>query len=68
MLSAPMSRFRQLVFADPALHAALRAPLDDAAFIALAIDAAAARGIELTAADLRALLDAGHREWVERWL
>lgn len=64
----PFERFRELVLADPALHARLRATPNEAAFIALAVELAAEHGCELSAATLQAAIHQQRRAWLERWI
>lgn len=61
-------RFRQNVLADQALQERLRATRDWAAFVALALQLGAERGLTLSVADLERALQSGRRLWLERWL
>jgi len=59
---------RTIVFQDAALQETLRAaPTDDALHQAV-LALAAARDLALTADDLRAIVAANRRGWLERWL
>lgn len=62
------ARFRELVLAEPELHARLRATPDPTAFVALAVAAGAERGCEFTAATVETLLREQRRAWLERWI
>lgn len=68
MLSAQMQQFRQLVFSDAQLRAALCQFSSDEAFAAGAIELASRQGILLSAQEVDQALAAGQREWLERWL
>jgi hypothetical protein len=64
----PFARFRAVVFDDPALQTQLREIVDWDAFVAEAIGAAAARGIELTRGDLDAERRQALLAWRDRWV
>jgi hypothetical protein len=63
-----LERFRELVFADRALHVQLRATPDEPAFIELAVRLAAERQCELKASVLQDAIIQKRRAWLERWL
>ncbi|HEY1325783.1 MAG TPA: aspartyl/asparaginyl beta-hydroxylase domain-containing protein [Casimicrobiaceae bacterium] len=62
------ARFRERVFADPALAARLRSEPERGAFVALTVAVGRAEGYEFDAADVRAAMAAGQRRWIEQWL
>lgn len=66
--TARFERFRAVVFADPELEVRLRSIPEWPAFVDAALDAAAERGVELTAADVVAARDESSRSWLERWV
>ena len=68
MLSAQMLEFRRLVFSRSELREALQGPMTDAEFVAATVALAAGFGVTLAADEVRQALDAGQREWIERWL
>lgn len=68
MLSAGMREFRQLVFTCPELRESLHDYTSDAEFIPATVALAATFGIELDENDVRMALNAGQREWIERWI
>lgn len=68
MLSAQMREFRQLVFTRPDLREVLRACSDVDDFVAATTAVAGELGIELSESEVRAALNAGQREWIERWI
>lgn len=63
-----LTRFRELVLANPALHAQLRASPDEPAFIELSLQLAAENGYPLNAAGLQQAIIQKRREWLERWI
>lgn len=68
MLSARMHEFRQLVFARDELREALRICASDDEFVLASVALAGRHGIALGADEVRRALDAGQREWIERWI
>ena len=62
------NRFRNLVLAEPELHAQLRATPDQASFIALAVQLAAERGCAFSPTTVEGTLRERRRAWLERWL
>jgi hypothetical protein len=63
-----MLEFRRLVFSRSELREALQGPMTDAEFVAATVALAAGFGVTLAADEVRQALDAGQREWIERWL
>ena len=61
-------RFRRVVWADPELQAQLRSIRDWPAFVVAAVDAAAGRGVSLTAEDVQSARKESTRSWRERWV
>jgi hypothetical protein len=68
MPSTEMTRFRQLVFTRPELREALRGYDGDQEFVMATIALAATLDIKLAEDDVREALNAGQRDWLERWL
>jgi hypothetical protein len=66
--SERIERFRDVVFADPELQERLRGIRDWDAFVAASVDAAARRGLELSAEDVLAAREERRRSWRERWV
>ena len=62
------ARFREIVFADPALERRLQSVPDWPSFVGEAVAAAAERGVALTEDDLLAARDQARRSWLERWV
>lgn len=65
---AAWEQFRQLVLANPAWQAALRATRDRAGFVRCALELAATAGCPLTTPAIDAALRASQRAWIERLL
>ena len=63
----PFESFYGAVFAEPDLQAKLRAIPDWASFVAAAVDAAAERGIALTADAVLAARRESRSEWLAQW-
>ena len=59
--------FRRLALADPDLVEALAGEADRDRFIDRIVAAGRERGLGFTPEDVRASMDAGRREWTERW-
>jgi hypothetical protein len=68
MPSAEMNRFRQLVFTRPELREALRGYAGDQEFVTATLALAATLDITLGEDEVRQALNAGQRDWLERWL
>jgi hypothetical protein len=61
-------KFRQAVLGDLELQAQLRETSDRESFIALVCESASSRGYRFSPADVREILQAAYREWIERWI
>ena len=59
---------RQMVLTDAALQEKLRTLADEAALFEAVLALGRERGTQLTEEDLRAVVDANRRGWLERWL
>jgi len=59
---------RQEILSDAALQSQLRAAPDDAALFAAVLGLGRDRGIAVTEEDLRAVVEANRRGWLQRWL
>jgi hypothetical protein len=59
---------RMAVLNDAALQDQLRATPDEAALFAMVLALGRERGCEFSEEDLRAVVDANRRAWLERWL
>jgi hypothetical protein len=59
--------FLAMVVGDVALRDELLAAPDLAALIALAMERGRERGVEMSEEDLRGVVNANRRSWVERW-
>ena len=59
---------RQEVLTDPALQERLRAAPDEAALFEAVLELGRERGHKFTEPDLRAVVDANRRAWLQRWL
>ena len=57
-----------LVLSDAALQEELRAAPDEAALFEKVLALGRERGYQLSAQDLRAVVDTNRRVWLERWL
>jgi len=68
MLSAQMREFRQLVFARPELREALRGCDSESQLVTASVALASQHGIALSEDEVRLALNAGQREWIERWI
>jgi hypothetical protein len=63
-----LEQFRLLVLEDATLQQRLRETPDRETFILLMIESGAERGFEFTAEDVREVLYASRRAWLERWV
>ena len=61
-------RFRQAVLEDLELQGQLRQTFDRESFIALVCEAASSRGYQLSADEVREILQAAKSEWIGRWI
>lgn len=61
-------QFRSIVLGDAALQEELRAAPDEAALFERVLALGRERGYELSGQDLRAVVDANRRAWLERWI
>jgi hypothetical protein len=59
---------RMAVLHDAALQEQLRAAPDEAALFAMVLALGRERGYEFSKEDLRAVVNANRRAWLERWL
>jgi hypothetical protein len=59
---------RQTVLSDESLQENLRAFTDEAGLFEAVLALARERGIAVTNSDLRAIVNANRRGWLERWL
>lgn len=67
MPSVQMRQFRHLVFTRPEVRAALHACASDPELVVATVALASEFGIVLAEEDVRLALNAGKREWIERW-
>ena len=63
-----IERFGELVLADPALHAQLRATRDVETFAVLSVQLGAERNCVFTLEAVRNVLNERRRVWLERWI
>ncbi len=63
-----LMRFRDLVLAEPELHARLRAAANQQDFIALTVQLGAERGCIFSAATVETSVREQRQAWLERWL
>ena len=61
-------QIRMLVLSDSALQEELRAAPDEAALFEKVLALGRERGCEVTEDDLRAVINANQRAWLERWI
>ena len=61
-------QIRTIVLNDAALQEDLRAAPDEAALFERVLALGWERGYELSEQDLRAVVDANRRAWLERWI
>jgi hypothetical protein len=62
------AELRQRVLADPELQAALLEPADQPTFVTVAVELAAANGLDVSAAELEARILDERRRWHLRWV
>jgi hypothetical protein len=65
---AELERFRNIVFADPALQHKLRQAPDRASFVSLVLAHANEHGCLLDSAGIEAAINAAARAWMLRWI
>jgi len=68
MSLAAFQRFEQAVFQDPALIEELRGAATLPELMAKVIAIGRERGLQITEEDLRIVVNANRRAWLERWL
>lgn len=68
MQSAEMRKFRQLVFTRAEVREALCAYASDQDFVSATLALAQTFEINLGEDEVRQALNAGQREWLERWI
>ena len=61
-------QIRMLILSDSALQEELRAAPDEAALFEKVLALGRERGCEVTEDDLRAVINANQRAWLERWI
>ena len=61
-------QIRTIVLSDVALQGELRAAPDEATLFERVLALGRERGYELSEQDLRAVVDANRRAWLERWI
>ena len=61
-------QIRMVVLSDAALQQELRAAPDEAALFESVLALARERGYELSGQDLRTVVNANRRAWLERWI
>jgi len=61
-------KIRTIVLGDAALQEELRAAPDEAALFERVLALGRERGYELSGQDLRVVVDANRRAWLERWI
>lgn len=66
--AAEFARFREAVFADPALAADLRAHSDHQSFVTRTVQRGAAAGYRFSAEDVIATMQEGKRRWISQWM
>lgn len=62
------ARFREAVFADPALAAALRAHADHQGFVTQTLALGTTAGYRFSADDVIASMQEGKRRWISQWI
>lgn len=68
MPSTEMSKFRQLVFTRPELREVLGSYASDPEFVSATLALAGRFEINLGEEEVLEALNAGQRDWLERWL
>jgi len=63
-----LMRFRELVLAEPELHARLRAAANQQDFIALTVQLGAELGCVFSSSVVETTIGEQRRAWLERWL
>ena len=61
-------QIRMIVLSDAALQEELRAAPDEAALFERVLSLGREHGLELSEQDLRAVVNANRRAWLERWI
>lgn len=66
--AAQFNAFREVVFCDQALGAALRAGMPQDEFLAFTVACGAERGFKFSVEEVRAEMNRARRDWVEQWI